>query len=429
MVIRLLITFLFLVLAMPLAGRDVTVELAPNINIDEAGRSLRQAINAYEAALVDPAPTAWTRVRLTSGQNFALGKDKFLMLLGPSRRSPDFRIMYVDQNGPQTAELGDLGEEVTVGPLRVLPLILSSSGETAEVMIKSAEAPGVLQELAPGTSSTKIRGLDRPTKRIVVESPNGNILDFSQRFLQEFNRGRSAEQAARLAQEHVPPIRFVPNRGAMTEQGYTDPVNFAMDEDNEVPFGAGVTLHLVRADSETLNQLSSELAYDSSGRDNRRDPRVQGSTGEEGGEVIIGNPGDRFRARLRVLERESKADIEGETYVRVPFDEEGSLFEIAGGGRTLSAIMTARRVGQRGVNLRLDNQQGDWGFLGNLRTAVRINDGQTVLLARNNYSREETQESQVPILGDIPYLGPIFGSESRRTVGSNYALFATMELQ
>ena len=103
-------------------------------------------------------------------------------------------------------------------------------------------------------------------------------------------------------------------------------------------------------------------------------------------------------------------------------------FELQGPGGMVYAYLAARRAG-KGALLSISNTSGDWSFVGGLSTTVRLNNGQTVTLARNTFSRTQTQTSSVPIVSGVPYAGALFGNERTVRENSSYALIATMEFQ
>ncbi len=77
----------------------------------------------------------------------------------------------------------------------------------------------------------------------------------------------------------------------------------------------------------------------------------------------------------------------------------------------------------------VDSQSGDWSSLGSVSTRVRVRDGATVPLARSATSITRESRSGPPIVGDIPFAGPLIGSSSRSSHQSDYALFATVVVE
>lgn len=405
----------------------VRVELAEGLSLDEAGKALREALNGYEAAQASGIPDGWTRLDLQTGRSQKLGPDLFVVLLSGG---DGHRLMVIDKAGPHETAVAQ-GREAAAGPLSFLLVkpASGSAGSTAAFLVRRAQAQELLIEGKNEGTRTLIGGEDKPPT-LVVTSPDPDALKFAERFLRELNAGRSAEQAARAAREAAPlrSAAAVPGTEASeTPRDYTDPTNFALPEDTDDPWSAVVTLRLVRGDKESIGELSTQMRYDNQGRV-PEDPRWQGRTGPDGGTVEMGSPGDRFRAKLQILERNGKVDTESQTIVRVPLGG-SSDFNLQSGGKLVEATMDARRAGRDGVTLDLDNRSGDWGVLGSVRTSARVRNGQTVLLARNTYTRQSESSSGVPILSGIPWVGPIFGSQSRSNQSQDYALFATVELE
>ncbi len=422
--ILVLLLLLMLGTAARLAARDAMLRLEEGVDLDYAGKSLREAVTGFESARAAALPQSWERVTLTSDGSLRLGRDVHMVLL-PAARG-ETRLMVVDENGPAEEPI-ELAREAIVGPLRVILVTVSSSGRTAELLIRDAAPAPLLVPANEGAKSpTKITGIDRPRK-LMVSSTDEKVLDFAEKFVAELNAGKAAEESARIAREYVPvssPLAAA--AGVPAARDYTDPKNIAWPADADI-FAAGVTLRLVRGEAEALRNLSSSWSYNSDGNLNST-PRVRAKSGEDGTDVKVGGPGDAFEYQLHMLEKEGRISVDSETFVNVPLGGE-TLFEMMGPRDALSAVVGARRQGARGVMLMLDNQSGDWGFLGSINTRVRVNDGQTVTLAKNVFTRTESQSSNVPILGDVPFVGPAFRNESTRKQDSSYALFATVALQ
>ena len=60
-----------------------------------------------------------------------------------------------------------------------------------------------------------------------------------------------------------------------------------------------------------------------------------------------------------------------------------------------------------------------------VETQVTIADGSTVVMGGLVDETTETFRDQVPILGDIPYLGRLFRSEGTRSVKKNLVIYVT----
>lgn len=420
----LLLAVAFCLLTMSGFAERVRMELARGTSPDAAGQALRRAVTAYEAALAQPLPADWTRVSLRANGSANFGQGAILVLRTGGSVAPG--LLFVDSAGPHNGTLS-VGERQRLGSLEVIVLSAPRSGAGAELLVRSAG--GVAPLLASDTSippgsTTAITVFDSP-REVVVETPSPQIAAFSKEFLRQLNNGLSAEEAARRAREASPPARLAVSDPLRTD--YTDPRNFFDADDPDLPSAAAVTLHLVRGDSAALRELESSLSYDSAGRV-PEEPRVRGGSGPRGGTVEVGSPGDRFRGRMRLYEASGKLQVESETLLRVPLGGR-SLMTIMGPGGQMSAWMEARPRGRNAVDLAMDQEQGDWSFLGSVSTQVRVRDGQTITLAKNTYRRETSQRGNVPILGDIPWVGPIFTNERSTSESYSYALYATVEIQ
>ena len=58
-----------------------------------------------------------------------------------------------------------------------------------------------------------------------------------------------------------------------------------------------------------------------------------------------------------------------------------------------------------------------------VQTRVTVADGSTVMMGGLVDERVETFRDQVPILGDIPYLGRLFRTEGSRSVKKNLVIY------
>lgn len=409
-----------------LSAADARVRLDSAVDMDAAGRGLRQAVTAYEQALESGLPMSYTRLTLERGETLRLGGNTFIVLLdgGDDRGAP---VLLVTDDGPIRVDTV-AAREVEAGPVKLIFLMGSRKGSFADFLVRGArdEAPMLANATNPD-SKVLITG-DPATRTMRIAAGDEQIVDFARQYLAEVNKGRSAEEAARVARMAVPPSRELltrPTRGAAG--GYTDPKNFFSPSTDDLPYAAAVTLQLVRGDSSSINELASSWAYDSSRPANPNPPvRVEG--GGQGLDVDYGRPGDRFNAKLRAMEASGRVNVDSETFVRVPIGGY-SDFSLQGGASMMSARMEARRAGRSAVMLEIDNRTGDWGFLGAVATRVRMRDGQTITLAKNSYSRTTEQSSGVPLARDIPFVGPVFGQERRTSDRSSFALFATLSLE
>ncbi|MEQ8822435.1 MAG: hypothetical protein RLY93_19545 [Sumerlaeia bacterium] len=432
--LRICAVLLFTLFSLPLWAAEATVKLSPSLEIEMAGRTLRSTLNAWKDAGASALPVEWEPVALRQGQNLQLATGAFLVMLEGTAEQA--RVLAVDADGGDTVEL-KLGEEASAGPLRMIYTGAPSAVRPyGEFLIRAKEEPKRFADnkKRPG-ETTRIVPLPEE-HGFTISGSDPDAVAFAENFLWQLNAGKSAQDAAEAAWAEFPPKRAAslartagaPQAPAHREPSlYRDPVNAFGTEGlpDDLPFAAKVTLTLVRGEEQALKELSSAVAYDSAGRATDR-PRVRASGGGEGAEVEIGEPGDRFRGKLRALEANKQVEINGETFVHVPLGGEAS-FRFNGPNGGVDGILFAKRSGAESVVLEVDQEGGDWSFLGAVRTQARLRQGQTIQLAKNTSTRTERQESQAPILGGIPYVGPLFGNERTTTDNRSYVLFATME--
>ena len=425
---------MFLVPAAVAPAERVQVSVRSASDLDRIGPQLRQAINAYEAAQAAPSlPVSWTQVEIAPGQALDLGDGHLLMMQAQGWSEPELVLLTPGET--HRARLAGRTGPVELGPLEVTPVEAGYAGGGRSVLLRAKDGAGereplrkLLAERAVATN-VRIEGYESPP-RFAITARDERTLAFARRFVEEMRAGRTAEQAAERAWEAHPPS--APAVRAM--RGYQSPQRAGTPPypgapgyyaEDDFPHAAQVTLHLVRAESSALNQLLSEISYDSAG--NRpENPRVQGRTGGRGADVQIGSPGDRFEARLRALERTGRLRVESESLAYVPLGG-WTTMTMAGPSEALSARLGARQQGQH-IYLDVDQRSRGWEALGSVSTVVRLRDGQTLPLARNTYQRREEATSGPPIFSGVPYLGPLFGASQRSSLMSEYALFATVHL-
>jgi hypothetical protein len=251
--------------------------------------------------------------------------------------------------------------------------------------------------------------------------------------------GQSREGAVVAARRDVPPrpdgaieVGGIVGRATTLDGLYSDPVNMRLPAEFESAgfHTAIVTLNLVRGSSDALRELSTSGSYDSAGRASPN-PRVRARTEGSGATTVrVGERGDRFQGQLRALERSGSVRVESSTFLRVPLDGEGaSSFAFGDHNSGQSGVLRARRLGSDMVELIVDSRSGDWSSLGSVSTRVRVRDGSTVPLARSATTITRESRSGPPLIGDIPYAGPLIGSSSRSSHQSDYALFATVVME
>lgn len=421
-----IVWILTLLVLLPLGarGQESLVRVAPGVNMDEVGLALRRALTAWEFAAANEPPQKWALATLSPNRSLTVCQDVYL-LMQDSTGTDEVRLLVVDASGPMQATFRP-GDERRVGAMRLLLLPRQSNARGVDFLVRAAEqGPLLLDGGSSSTSPTQIQGFEEQgTMRLTSRDPRA--LRFAEAFLMHLGAGADAEEAAALAREEVPP----PNRldslpGPVALPSRPEPI--ALGEVAVLPDSAMVTLRLVRGEASSLRALSGSMAYDSAGRA-PSDPRVRAETGPQGGAVSVGVPGDRFRGTLHALEREGKLNVDSESMVRVPIGGT-AFFRFDGPSGGMNGIVSARRVGRNQVELTVDQQGGDWGFLGAVSTRVRFADGDTRVLAQSSTSRTSSSSSGAPIISQIPYVGPATGSSQRSQQQSNYALFATVHLE
>ena len=428
-----LLAALFFLLAQGAAAERRTVYLAQGVPLDDAGHALRRAVTAQEAASASGIPQTWTSVSLAPGEQVAFGPSRFLLLMSDSPPGA-VRLLWVDDNGPRDAVLAP-GDEADFGEVRVLAASAPRSRLPARLMLRASQPAPLLLDRAPGApSAVRIEGDTNP-HRLDIETEDPRLMAFALEFLRGLNAALSPEEAARLAREAEPPAagRIVATRpGGASSPGYpgrgpyTDSTNM-FDGPEGMPTAALVTLTLVRAEDWALRELSGSVAYDSAGRA-PESPRVGASGARGGGDVRVGSPGDRWRGRLRALEASGDCNVEGETFVRVPLGG-SSFFSFIGPTGGVDGAVSARLAGRRQADLLIDQRSGDWSFLGAVSTRARVTDGGTVTLARSSSSRASSSRSGPPLVGGVPFIGPMIGETRETRQSSSYALFATVTME
>lgn len=410
-----------------------TILLRAHVDLDEAGFALRQAITAQELAARDPLPHAWTQVRLARGAQAPFGEGRFLLFMEDSPAGAA-RLLWVDDSGPRDAVLAS-GDEADFGGLRVLVAsVPPPAGRAPGVFVvrRSQPAPLLAEPPSGFASAARIFG-DEDPRRLTIRADDPRLLAFAEAFLRELNAGHPPEEAAgRARQQEPPPSAFAPAPGEIAVQApgapvHAQPSHMLPSQAAAMPSSAMVTLMLVRAEDWALRELSGSAAYDSAGTTPDR-PRVGASGGPGGGEVRVGSPGDRFRARLRALEAQGSLQVESESWVRVPLGG-GSSFAFFGPAGGVDGHIHARPAGRNAVDLMIDQRGGDWSFLGAVATRVRLSHGGTATLARHTSTRTETYRSGPPLVGGFPFVGPMLGQTRETRQGASYALFASVALE
>jgi type II secretory pathway component GspD/PulD (secretin) len=61
----------------------------------------------------------------------------------------------------------------------------------------------------------------------------------------------------------------------------------------------------------------------------------------------------------------------------------------------------------------------------NANTTVRVKDGETIVIGGLTLNQEQLVNRKIPLLGDIPFLGTLFHSQSKNTVQTELVVFIT----
>jgi type III secretion protein C len=156
--------------------------------------------------------------------------------------------------------------------------------------------------------------------------------------------------------------------------------------------------------------------------------------------TLIGNSVNYLFAQIRALEQSGKAHIlsrpqvltlnnseavlssRNSVYVRVAGNQDVDLYNVDT-GLTLKVTPTVESADDARKNILLNVQIEDGAFdttqsvdgiprVNNhsIVTQAIVADGESLLIGGYQYEKSETSRSQVPVLGDIPYVGALFGS-------------------
>jgi type III secretion protein C len=161
--------------------------------------------------------------------------------------------------------------------------------------------------------------------------------------------------------------------------------------------------------------------------------------------TLIGNSAHYLFGQIQALEETGKARIlsrpqvltlnnseavlssRNSVYVRVAGNQDVDLFNVDT-GLTLRVTPTVESTGDKPRNILLSVQIEDGGFDSSLSvdgipkvnnhsivTQAVVSDGESLLIGGYEYDRSETSRSQVPFLGDIPYVGALFSNKQTTT--------------
>ncbi len=419
---------------------QVVLAVDPEVDLTLAADTVRLAVAAFEEASARPLPQEWTPVHLVQGRDMTLAPASLaaassFVISQPDPLAP--RLMYVDQRGPHEAYTGP-GQEVDLGDLRVIVTKVSQDGREVDALIRDRDAMGPLPAWGPERETSARVIVKEESRELIVTSPYVPTLDFALVLVRELNAGHRPHDAARRARLIVKPTRRVQPQSmkampmglvpdSTESRGSAPDGGEPMGETVRLPDSVMVTLRVVQGRNDAVQELNGALDYESS-NEPADNPRIGASSGTRGTSVEIGKPGDRFQARLSVLEAERKVSVESEALLRIPVGGRSRL-SLSGPRDSMEAWVSAEAAGPGAVVLEVDQSGGDWSSLGALSTRVRIRDGQTVLLAQNSTERTMSQASRVPVLSDVPVIGPVFRKSKSVHEVTTYALFATAELE
>ncbi|MDX2177020.1 MAG: hypothetical protein SF028_11185 [Candidatus Sumerlaeia bacterium] len=398
--------------------------------LDEAGKSLRRAVTAWQNAERQSLPAQWAPLLLPPGGRADFGGGVSLLLVRV--RDAEELEATVLVTSPDGADTKDLAAQAPaqLGPLeaQVMAWPHENAGR-ALLLVRRAGDPPPLADPAGKPASPKIEG-DSATGILTVTSNDAEELRFARTVLDALAAGEAPEAASRKAFAAVPP-RSRPAR--LADASYEPAPRLAAESDfdggeDEGYFGAGVTLRAVSGTSEAIRELESTLRYNSEGR--RGQPPTRVKTGPDGAEVVVGGPEDQFSGRLKVLEANGEVNATNESYTYVPLDRSRASMVISDGTRTWDVLLRARPAGGDAAEVEIDliDRTGAAGKAAT-RTRARVRDGQSILISKLESSRREEYRSAPPLLGDLPWIGGVIGGSGRNDSTATTALFATIDLQ
>lgn len=206
-----------------------------------------------------------------------------------------------------------------------------------------------------------------------------------------------------------------------------------------------VDLLLVELTDTDLDQFGLTLNYGNAGRD------ISTDTGA--GSIIfnaVTNLPARFRFDLRALEEKGKARVHANPRIATVSGRRATIFvgrqryvatPIEGGRNYIDAGVrlgiTPYTGGERQILMEVDSEVSTLSAIDPLtrlpekstrtaNTTVRVQDGQTIVIGGLKQQESRDVRTKVPLLGDIPLLGPLFfRTRDRRTTNSELVLFIT----
>ncbi len=188
-------------------------------------------------------------------------------------------------------------------------------------------------------------------------------------------------------------------------------------------------------------------------------PMLQSSVPGVNLATLIGNSAHYLFGQIQALEETGKARIlsrpqvltlnnseavlssRNSVYVRVAGNQDVDLFNVDT-GLTLRVTPTVESTGDSPRNILLSVQIEDGGFDSSLSvdgipkvnnhsivTQAVVSDGESLLIGGYEYDRSETSRSQVPVLGDLPYVGALFGNKQTTTQRLERLILITPKLK
>jgi type III secretion protein C len=152
----------------------------------------------------------------------------------------------------------------------------------------------------------------------------------------------------------------------------------------------------------------------------------------------------RILSRPRVLTLnniEATLSSRNSMYVRVAGNQDANLFNVDT-GLVLKVTPTIEQSGSENGNVLLSVQIEDGSFdsdasvdgiprvkSNSIITQAVVGDGESLLIGGYEYERSQTSGSKVPILGDIPFIGQLFGDESTSTDRTERLILITPQLK
>ncbi len=398
------IALVLCLLYIPLGAEQRVIYLDEKLDLDETGESLRRAFNAVEENEKSLLSPAWSKLLLRQGESIALGNNRYILLMESG--SPAYtRIVYINEQGPLTYDLKE-GEDTIPGDLELILVNRTLSSRTAEVLVRGASSKELLSDNRPEESRVEIYGEEDPDRLIVV-SPIDSDLEFSSIFVDAMKRGKPPEEAARQAQKVIPvrppvaPPVYSDVNSPQNPEYYVDPTNIFDQHPSTGQREAVVVIRSVSGSQQSIRQLTSS------------------------GSVTVNNGDVDINAHIRAGERSGNIQLESETMIRVSVPG-GADINFNRRGGFVSAYLDVVPAGRGRVELSIDQASGNRMGYSSVYTRVRARDGETVVLAKDTFQQSSSMSSQVPLLGDVPFIGGAFRNESRRSVSGESALLATV---